>query len=364
MSRALQLARHGLYTTHPNPRVGCLLVKDNHVLAESWHIQAGGPHAEINALNAAGAGARGADCYVTLEPCVHSGKTPPCTEALIASGVRRVIAAAIDPNPQVSGKGIAAIKQAGIEAESGLMEDEARALNPGFEMRMRNGRPYVRTKMAMSLDGKTALANGHSRWITAEAARRDVQRLRAQSSAILTGIGTVLADDPALTVRDVDTGGRQPLRVVVDPELKMPTGVRMLKDPGRTLVFTLIQDAGKKNAYSGRNTEVIMLSEKNRDAMLLPVLEYLATREEVNEVLVEAGSKLNGALLHAGLIDELVIYLAPHILGQDARGLFNIPVIEEMAKRVELKFTDLRMVGQDVRMTLKPVKREALNDKL
>jgi len=359
MSRALQLARHGLYTTHPNPRVGCLLVKDNHIITEGWHIQAGGPHAEINALNAAGAGARGADCYVSLEPCVHAGKTPPCTAALLAAGVRRVIAAAIDPNPQVSGKGIAAIRQAGIKAESGLMEGEARALNPGFEMRMRTGRPYVRTKLAMSLDGKTALANGHSRWITGEAARKDVQRLRAQSSAIMTGIGTVLADDPALTVRDIDTSGRQPLRVVVDPELMIPTGVRMLREPGRTLVFTLIQDAGKKKAFSGENVEMIMLPGKNRDAMLLPVLEYLAGREEINEVLVEAGATLNGALLQAGLIDELVIYMAPHILGQDARGLFNIPAIEEMNRRVELKLTDLRMVGQDVRMTLKPVKREA-----
>ena len=359
MSRALQLARRGLHTTHPNPRVGCVLVKGDAIIAEGWHMQTGGRHAEIHALEVAGEDARGADCYVTLEPCVHDGKTPPCTKALIRAGVRRVIAAVIDPNPRVAGKGMAALKQAGIEAGSGLMEDEARALNPGFEMRMRNGRPYVRTKLAMSLDGKTALANGHSRWITAEAARKDVQRLRAQSSAIMTGIGTVLVDDPALTVRDVDTGGRQPLRVVIDPELKISTEARMLKEPGRTLVFTLIQDAGKNNALSGDNTEVIMLSDKNRDAMLLPVLEYLASREETNEVLVEAGAVLNGALLQAGLIDELVIYMAPHILGQDARGLFNIPAIEEMNKRVELKFVDIRMVGQDVRITLKPVKREA-----
>jgi diaminohydroxyphosphoribosylaminopyrimidine deaminase/5-amino-6-(5-phosphoribosylamino)uracil reductase len=355
MARALQLARHGLNTTHPNPRVGCVLVKDDHIIAEAWHVRTGGPHAEITALDAAGETARGADCYVSLEPCAHTGKTPPCTVALIAAGVRRVIAAAIDPNPQVAGKGIAALNQAGVEAKCGLMENEARALNPGFEMRMRHGRPYVRTKLAMSLDGKTALANGRSRWITGEAARNDVQRLRAQSSAIMTGIGTVLADDPALTVRDVDTGGRQPLRVVIDPEMKMPVQARMLKEPGRTLVFTLSQNDEKKSAFSGNNTGIITLPDHNRDAMLLPALEYLAREEKINEVLVEAGAILNGALLQAGLIDELVIYMAPHILGQDARSLFNIPVIEEMNKRVELKFEDLRMVGQDVRITLKPV---------
>lgn len=354
MARALQLAQLGFNTTHPNPRVGCVLVKDDHIIAEGWHVRAGGPHAEVHALHEAGKKARGADCYVSLEPCVHAGKTPPCTGALIAAGVRRVIAAAIDPNLQVAGKGIAALNQAGIVTETGLMENEARALNPGFEMRMRHGRPYVRTKLAMSLDGKTALANGRSRWITGEAARKDVQRLRAQSSAIMTGIGTVLADDPALTVRDVDTGGRIPLRVVIDPDLKMSPGARMLKEPGRTLVFTLSRDAGKKGAFTGGNTEVITLPTQNRGAMVLPALEYLARREEINEVLVEAGAILNGALLQAGLIDELVIYMAPHILGEDARGLFNIPAIEEMNQRVTLKFEDLRMVGQDVRIILKP----------
>ena len=354
MSRALQLACLGLYTTHPNPRVGCVLVKNDHILAEGWHFRAGEPHAEIHALQMAGAEARGADCYVSLEPCVHAGKTPPCTGALIAAGVRRVIAAALDPNPQVAGKGFAALNQAGIVTETGLMENEARALNPGFEMRMRHGRPYVRTKLAMSLDGKTALANGRSRWITGAAARKDVQRLRARSSAIMTGIGTVLADDPALTVRDVDTGGLSPLRVVIDPELKIPTQARMLKEAGRTLVFTLSPDAGKKSAFSGANIEVITFPAQNRGSMIPLALEYLARREEINEVLVEAGAILNGALLQAGLVDELVIYMAPHLLGQDARGLFNIPAIAEMDKRVALKFEDIRMVGQDVRIILRP----------
>ena len=355
MSRALQLARRGLHTTHPNPRVGCVLVKDANIIAEGWHKQAGGKHAEIHALEAAGEETRGADCYVTLEPCVHTGRTPPCTAALIASGVRRVITATIDPDPRVAGKGIEALHGAGIMTETGLMEDQARALNPGFEMRMRHGRPYVRTKLAMSLDGRTALANGMSQWITGVAARRDVQRLRAQSSAIMTGIGTVLADNPRLTVRDVDTGGRQPLRVVIDPELKLPAQARMLQESGRTLVFALNHIKEKNTAFTGPHIKVVTLSAADRDSMILPALEYLVRQEEINEVLVEAGAKLNGALLQAGLIDELVIYMAPHVLGQDARGLFSVPLIEEMNKRVELKFEDLRMVGQDVRITLKPV---------
>ena len=358
MARALQLARRGLYTTHPNPRVGCVLVKDDHILAEGWHVRAGGPHAEIHALHEAGTQARGADCFVTLEPCSHMGKTPPCTVALIAAGVRRVIAATIDPNPQVAEKGIEALNQAGIVTETGLMQDEARSLNPGFEMRMRHGRPYLRTKLAMSLDGRTALANGRSQWITGDNARRDVQRLRAQSSAIMTGIGTVLADDPQLTVRDVDTGGRQPLRVVIDPELKIPPQAKLLKELGRTLVFTLNNNEEKKSAFTGSDISIITLTGTDRESMIHPVLEHLARHEEVNEVLVEAGSVLNGALLQAGLVDELLIYMAPHILGQDARSLFHIPVIEEMSKRVELKFEDIRMVGRDMRITLKPVKRE------
>ncbi|MGH8119165.1 MAG: bifunctional diaminohydroxyphosphoribosylaminopyrimidine deaminase/5-amino-6-(5-phosphoribosylamino)uracil reductase RibD [Gammaproteobacteria bacterium] len=359
MARALQLARLGLYTTHPNPRVGCVLVRNDHILAEGWHVRAGKPHAEIHALQAAGTEARGADCYVTLEPCSHMGRTPPCTVALISGGVRRVIAATIDPNPQVAENGIGALHQAGIVTDTGLLQDEARALNPGFEMRMRYGRPYLRTKLAMSLDGRTALANGRSQWITGDNARWDVQRLRAQSSAIMTGIGTVLADDPRLTVRDVDTGGRQPLRIVIDPELKIPRGAQLLKEPGRTLVFTLSNNEEKKAAFTSSPVSIITLPATDRDSMIHPVLDYLARHEEVNEVLVEAGSVLNGVLLQAGLVDEVVIYMAPHILGQDARSLFHIPAIEEISKRVELKFEDIRMVGKDMRITLKPVKHEA-----
>jgi riboflavin biosynthesis protein RibD len=362
MSQALRLAGEGLYTTHPNPRVGCVLVTaEAGVIAEGWHRQTGGPHAEITALTAAGDRARGADCYVTLEPCSHAGRTPPCADALIRAGVRRVIIATGDPNPQVSGKGIERLQGAGITTECGLMQVEARALNPGFEMRMRQGRPWVRSKLAVSLDGKTALADGASKWITGDAARKDVQRLRAQSSAILTGIGTVLSDDPALTVRDVDTGGRQPLRVVIDPELRMPQKSRMLSEPGKTLVFTLAGNEAKKPALPGEGNTVIPLSVADRESMIHPVLEYLARDEEINEVLVEAGSALNGALLQAGVIDELVIYMASHILGHDARGMFNIPVIREMNQRVAFSFKDVRMVGTDCRIILKPVTSNQVN---
>ncbi len=355
MSRALQLARRGIYTTDPNPRVGCILVRNNFVLAEGWHQFAGGPHAEINALNHAGGKASGADCYVTLEPCSHTGKTPPCADALIAAEIRRVIVATDDPNPLIAGQGVQRLKAAGIKTEIGLMQAQARELNPGFEMRMRYGRPFVRSKLAISLDGKTALANGRSKWITGAEARKDVQRLRAQSSSILTGIGTVQADDPALTVRDIDTANRQPLRVVLDPDLKMPATAKMLKEPGRTLLFTLTDSKEKKNKLTSAGAEIIKLDAEDRQAMVQPVLVHLAKHEMVNEVLVEAGSVLNGTLLCAGLIDELIIYVAPHILGHDARGLFNIPEVEEMNKRFDLEFTDMRMVGRDIRITLKPV---------
>lgn len=358
MARALQLARRGLYTTHPNPRVGCVLMKAGSIIAEGWHRKTGDAHAEIHALQNAGNEARGADCYLTLEPCAHEGRTPPCTRALIAAGIRRVVAAAIDPNPRVSGQGIAALEQAGMETQTGLMEEVARALNPGFEMRMRHGRPYVRVKLAMSLDGRTALAGGQSRWITGDSARRDVHYLRAQSSAIMTGIGTVCADDPRLTVRDVDTGGRQPLRVVIDPELKTPRTARMLKEPGQTLIFTLNADDARQAGLSGATVSIVNLAVPDRDAMLRPALEYLAEREEINEIMVEAGSVLNGALLQAGLVDEVVIYMAPCLLGPDARSLFNLPLLEDLNQRLEFRIEDLRMVGHDLRIILKPVKRE------
>jgi len=349
MARALQLAKRGLYTTDPNPRVGCVIVRDGQVVGEGWHRRAGGPHAEVNALVAAGRQARGATVYVSLEPCCHHGRTPPCTEALVKAGVARVVAAMPDPNPRVASQGIAELEKAGILVDIGLLRAESERLNPGFISRMTRGRPYLRVKLAASMDGRTALANGESKWITGEAARADVQRLRARSSAILTGIGTVLADDPSLTVRDFDID-RQPLRVVVDPQLRMRPAARMLTLPGATLVVTSEKHVNDATVLRAAGAEVVCLPAVSERLDLKLLLEQLVARE-VNEVLVEAGATLCGELLHAGLVDELVLYLAPHLLGSSARGLFNIPGLETMAGCIALDIQDVRAVGKDWRIT-------------
>ena len=349
MAYALQLAKRGLYTTDPNPRVGCVIVRDGRVVGEGWHVRAGEPHAEVHALAAAGPQARGATAYVSLEPCCHHGRTPPCSEALVKAGITRVVAAMPDPNPRVASQGIADLEKAGIRVDIGLLQAESERLNPGFISRMTRGRPYLRVKLAASLDGRTALANGESKWITGEAARADVQRLRARSSAILTGIGTVLADDPSLTVRDLDID-RQPLRVVVDPRLRMRPAARMLTLPGATLVVTSERCVNDAAALRTAGAEVFGLPVTSERMNLKLLLEYLATRE-VNEVLVEAGATLSGELLHDGLVDEVVLYLAPHLLGSSARGLFNIPGLESMAGRIDLDIQDVRAVGKDWRIT-------------
>lgn len=347
MARALVLARRGLYTTDPNPRVGCVVVKDGRVVGEGWHERAGEAHAEVHALRAAGVDARGATVYVSLEPCCHHGRTPPCSQALIEAGVTRVIAAMPDPNPRVAGQGFAALERAGIQVEHGLLQAEAGRLNPGFISRMTRGRPFVRVKLATSLDGRTALANGESKWISGEAARADVQRLRARSSAILTGIGTVLSDDPSLTVRDIDIG-RQPLRVVLDTKLRMPVSARMLGLPGKTLVVAG-DPALSSSVLQTKGAEVLNMPCVGDEIDLQSLLEQLAKRE-VNELLVEAGATLCGALLKAGLVDELIVYLAPHILGNRARGMFNFPELADMAGRIAFQIQDIRAVGKDWRM--------------
>jgi len=362
MARALQLAAKGMYTTDPNPRVGCVLVGgDDEVIGEGWHAYAGGPHAEINALRQAGERARGATAYVTLEPCSHHGRTPPCSHALVDAGVARVVAAMVDPNPQVSGKGLDQLRAAGIDVECGVMEVQAEELNRGFVTRMRRGRPYVRCKIGVSLDGRTAMANGASRWVTSEASRRDVQVLRASSSAILTGIGTVLMDDPALTVRDAEivaaeqsaTGGvRQPLRVVVDSRLRMPGNARVLSPSGTTLIATAAGEAAHR-ATLGDEVVLEVLPCTGGRVDLEALLERLAARK-VNDVLVEAGAQLNGALLNAGLIDELIIYIAPKLMGDGARGMFNLPGLEGMDQCIPLQFMDVRRVGEDLRVTARP----------
>lgn len=347
MARALQLAERGLYTTSPNPRVGCLLVKDGQVIGEGWHERAGEPHAEVHALCAAGKSAHGATAYVTLEPCSHHGRTPPCADALIAAGVSRVVTAVQDPNPQVAGKGINQLRAAGIQVECGLMETAARELNIGFFSRMTRGLPWVRSKIAASLDGRTALANGTSQWITGEAARHDVQHWRARSCAVLTGIGTVLADDPQLNVREI-SAERQLLRAVLDSELRMSPDARILQG-GNALIYTASIDANKQSALQARGAEVVLLPGSDAQVDLPAVLIDLAQRG-INEVLVEAGRTLNGALLKAGLVDELVLYLAPQLLGDVARGIANLGELTQLDQRVELAWQDVRNVGNDLRI--------------
>jgi len=358
MARALQLAARGMDTTRPNPRVGCVIVRDGEVVGEGWHQQAGGPHAEVHALYAAGEQARGATAYVTLEPCCHHGRTPPCSEALIEAGVARVVVAMEDPNPQVAGQGLAQLAAAGIATRSGLLQAQAEALNPGFISRMRRGRPWVRSKLAMSLDGRTAMASGESKWITGEAARTDVQRLRARSCAILTGAGTVLADDPSLTVRVEGLPDElQPLRVVLDPYLSTPPTARMLGLPGRTLILTTSQEdaemAALMKALVNAGADVVCLEGKGDALDLHAVMDYLAELQ-VNEVLLETGATLSGAMLSQGLIDEMIIYMAPHLMGDQARGLFHLPGLSEMSQRIQLDIMDIRAVGQDWRITAKP----------
>ena len=354
MARALTLARRGLYHTDPNPRVGCVLVKDGIVVGEGWHQRAGEAHAEVIALDAAGDRACDATAYVTLEPCCHQGRTPPCTDALLKAGITRLVAAMSDPNPQVAGQGLAILRKAGVEVECGVLEAEARVLNPGFIQRMTEGRPFVRLKLAMSLDGRTALASGESQWLTGEAARQDVQRLRARASAILTGIGTVLADDPSLNVR-LPEATRQPLRVILDAELRTPPTAQILQLPGQVLIFTAVADSAKQAPLQAAGAELVVTLRTDGDLNLDAVMAELA-RRECNEVHVECGSTLAGALLQAALVDELVIYMAPLLLGDKARGPFQLPELTKMQERRELEVLEMRAVGRDWRVKLKPMR--------
>jgi len=354
MQRALRLAQKGLYGTDPNPRVGCVLVKNGNIVGEGWHQKAGEPHAEVLALRQAGDNARDATAYVTLEPCSHTGKTPPCADALVQAGVAKVIAAMQDPNPQVAGDGLKRLQDNGIEVESGLMEAQARALNPGFIKRMETGLPYVRVKLAMSLDGRTAMASGESQWITGDAARHDVQLLRARSSAVLTGIGTVLSDDPSMNVRlsaeELNVGEvRQPLRVVLDSGLRFPSDAKITKVDGNVLVMTTSNITAAKNDVAN----AVQVPEKDGHVDLKAALKYLAEKE-INEVHVEAGAILSGAFLQQQLVDEIVVYMAPHIMGDEARGLFALPGLSEMKNRISLDIQDVRMLGKDLRITAKP----------
>jgi diaminohydroxyphosphoribosylaminopyrimidine deaminase/5-amino-6-(5-phosphoribosylamino)uracil reductase len=347
MARALALAERGLFTTTPNPRVGCVIAKAGEVVGEGFHERAGAPHAETNALSAAGSSAEGATVYVTLEPCSHHGRTPPCADALIDAKVRRVVAAMGDPNPKVAGEGFARLRAAGIEVASGLLEDEARELNIGFVSRVTRGRPWVRMKVAASLDGKTAAANGQSQWITGVAARRDGHRWRARACALLTGIGTVKEDDPRLTVRGVETT-RQPLRVLVDSRLEVPLGARILEG-GNVLVAATVEDQSKIAALRGQGAEVVVLPNASGKVELRDLVTELA-RRELNEIHVEAGMKLNGSLVAAGVVDELLIYLAPTLIGESGPGMFNLPAIERLDQKLALRLVDVERIGDDLRV--------------
>ena len=353
MAYALQLAERGMYTTDPNPRVGCVIVKDNMIVGEGWHQKAGYDHAEIAALKMAGDNAQGSDLYVTLEPCNHHGRTPPCTDALIKAGIKRIFIATPDPNPLTKWQGISRLEAAHIATHLGTLKDEARKLNKGFFKRMRLKKPYVRSKIAMSLDGRTATALGLSQWITSDKAREDVHKLRAQSSAILTGIGTVIADDPALTVRPKGSwypdnqAIRQPLRVVVDSLLRLDKHAKLLSQDGPVLVATIVDKPIDFKAECVRFPAVA-----NR-VDLSALMDELA-RRQVNNVIIESGSILNGALLKARLIDELIIYMAPILMGDAAKGLFHLPRMRNMTDNIKLTITDIRSVGKDWRITAIP----------
>lgn len=361
MAQAIKLARRGRFTCHPNPRVGALLVQNGVVVGEGFHQRAGEPHAEPIALSVAGSCAQGATVYVTLEPCSHHGRTPPCADALIRAGVSRVVVAMEDPNPVVAGRGVERLRQAGIEVQVGLLESEAQRLNPGFIKRMRHGLPFVRCKLAMSLDGRTAMASGESKWITSDAARRDVHRLRALGSAVMTGVGTVIADDAALNVRlpasaleGVEPDDLPPpQRVVLDSRLRMPLHSKMLSLPGETTILCLEGEPERRAALEAAGAAVVSLPECNGRVDLHAALRYLA-RQEINEILLEAGPQLAGSMLQAGLLDELVIYMAPHLMGDGAKGLFHLPDLLQMQDRIELEIADIRAVGRDWRITATP----------
>ena len=365
MAHAVSLAKRGWYSTHPNPRVGCVIVKDNDILAQGWHQIAGQGHAEVNALavlveSNSIANARGATAYVTLEPCSHYGKTPPCSQALIDAGIKRVVVAMEDPNPLVQGRGISLLRKNGLEVIVGVLESEARALNPGFIQRMENKRPKIRCKMAMSLDGRSAMSSGESQWITSPEAREDVQRLRAESSAILTGIGTVLADDPSMNVRaeQYKCAQRQPERMVLDSYLKMPATAKMLSLAGMTHILTdkrcQISAVEKAKSLQAQGVDIHYLTSRETDAQTqLELSEVLAfmVEQQYNDVLLEAGATLTGSMLQAGYVDELIIYMAPSLMGSDARGLFNLAGLSQMSDRIHLDIQDIRAVGKDFRIT-------------
>lgn len=346
MARAMQLAYRGQFTTSPNPNVGCVIIGANQEYAEGWHEKAGEPHAEINAL-AQIDNTEGSTCYVTLEPCCHQGKTGPCVKALIKAKVKKVVVAMQDPNPQVAGKGIHVLEDAGIEVSVGLLEQQANALNKGFIKRMKYGLPFVRCKQAISIDARTALHNGESQWITSDASRRDVHKLRALSDAIITGSETVIKDNPSLTVREFDVDFVTPLRVVIDRRLRISVNAKICDDSAKTIIFTEEKDLAKREQFAQVGVEIVCMQEVTPEL----VLKLLGKEYQINYVMIEAGAELNGAFMRAGLIDELIVYQANKLMGNDARAMMQLPMLNNMQEVQQLKMIDSRHFRADMRFT-------------
>lgn len=355
MARALKLAKKGAWTTHPNPMVGCVIVKDNNVVGEGWHRVAGEPHAEINALKMAGKQSQGATMYVTLEPCCHQGRTPPCTKAIIKSGISRIVVAAEDPNPLVNRAGISALQNAGIHVVTGIGRTEAKHQNKGFLKRITTGLPWVTLKIAASIDGKTAMSDGESQWITSEPARLDGHKLRARSSAVLTGVGTVLRDDPSMTAR-VEGVTRQPHRVILDTHFSTPVNAKILHGEGDVLILTSSLDDSAIPEEINKKARIQPCPLQGGRINLSDVMLLLG-KQQYNSILVEAGSRLSGAMLAAGLVDEVVVYMAPDLLGSDGRGMFDIASISSLSDKIKFKFKSVTHLGRDLKIVLTPVAR-------
>lgn len=367
MQKALELAKKGLYSTKPNPAVGCVLVKDGIIVGEGWHQKAGQPHAERVALASAGNKAQGATAYVTLEPCSHFGRTPPCADGLIEAKVARVVVAMRDPNPLVSGQGIKRIEDAGIDVLVGVLEEDAKAINLGFIRKMEKQLPFVRLKMASSLDGRTAMNNGESHWITGEESRKEVHKMRAQSGALITGIGTVLADNPSLTVRLTDQelaelnlsqDNCHPIRIVLDPNLSMPTDAKMLSLPGRTILMTSKETTDRSpelvEMFYNHGVELVAVSAQDDRLDIESILRYLAEVEDVNDVMVESGAIVAGAFMQSGLVNELHSFIAPSLMGNTAKPMFVLPGIESMDQKMNFKIQSMDRFGEDIRLILVP----------
>jgi len=348
------LAKKGMYTAHPNPRVGCVIVLNDQIVGQGWHQITGGPHAEVMALEEAGDNARNATAYVTLEPCAHQGKTGPCCDALVAAGLSRVVIAIEDPFPEVSGKGKSKIVAAGINVSVGLLESDARSLNSGYFSRIQREKPFVRLKVAVSIDGATAMSNGESKWITGDTARQDVQKLRALSGGIMTGIGTVVSDNPRLTVRDESITTRQPIRVLLDSQLKASTKAHIFEESATTLVFCVNDE--RRESYRSSYVKVHKVAAEDKRPDLSMVLKILA-EEGINDLLVEAGATLSGSLIENDLIDEFVIYQAPHIMGSNTKPIFLTPKWESLQDRLNLDIRDIKKIGTDYRITASPTNR-------